>query len=218
MSKYVSADWHAAPMAWPIIKEYLKEDDTLYYLGDITGRGLGPGWKHLKEMLSDEQVVYIPGNHDYMIAEYALGERNDYLLYINGESPTIKEIEVDPSAKYTARWIKSLPLYAEYERPDGKKIFMSHSGSTDIEDDHSLLWDRFEYLTSHNYTNYDYVIHGHTRAQHIKSDLGERAPEYEHGAFWYYPWRCTVDCGTIFTNEIVLLNLDTFEEKIICLP
>ena len=229
MANYCSSDWHSAPWAWPIVKEFLKPDDKLYYLGDITGRGAEPtgGWNHLKEMLDDNRIVYIPGNHDYIIADW-FDTGDEYLSYINGEISTIVAIDADPEAKNYIKRIKNLPLYVVYMRRDGKKVFMSHSGSINIDDECDLLWDRIEYLTQQNWTDYDYIIHGHSRAKHIMKDLQKvnefygkeqyTVPAYTGGAYFYYPWRATVDCGTILSNQITLLNIDTFEEEIFNAP
>lgn len=213
---FCSADWHAQPHAWEIVSKFLSSDDTLYYLGDVTGRGAGDGWDMLKQMLCDPRVIYICGNHDRIVADAVEEGSISYLAHINGEASTVMSaLGDDPVVtENMPKRIRRLPLWAVYCNKVGKKIYMSHSGSTDISDEHELLWDRLEYLTKKNYTEYDYVIHGHTRAQHIKNDLGESAPEYTGGAYWYSDWRATVDCGTILTNQIVLLDLDTFEEEI----
>lgn len=46
MANYCSSDWHGVEWAWPAVKDFLKSDDTLYYLGDATGRcnNIDGGW------------------------------------------------------------------------------------------------------------------------------------------------------------------------------
>lgn len=182
----------------------------------------------LKEMLADPRVVYLRGNHDVMLSD-SICRPNDYktinLHWANGGGMTINAAASDPTAREMAYQIRKLPTHITYTNPNGEVIFMSHSGSTDLDDEYSLIWDRNEYLTTLNFTDYDYVIHGHTRAGHIMKDLKNlneflpdekkfAVPEYKGGAYWYYTWRCTVDCATIMTNQIVLLDLDTFDEHI----
>lgn len=229
---WVSSDWHGAQWAWDIAQEFLGFNDMLYYLGDVTDRGSGlnndGGWNMLKQMLQDPRVIYIKGNHDAMLAD-AITRPNNYdavsLCWMNGGEMTMNAAAADPEAKEVVAAIRHLPLYDVYTRPDGAKVFLSHSGSADIDDPESLLWDRNEYITHQNWTGYDYVIHGHTRAQHIIRDLqnvnefleADRRiviPEYKGGAYWYFPWRTTVDCGTIRSHQITFLNIDTFEEEI----
>lgn len=231
MANYVSADWHGAQWAWEAVKSFLKEEDRLYFLGDAIDRGPGldndGGWSMLKEMLADERVFYLLGNHEDMLynAYFMRDGDAEWLNRINGGAETLAAARSDPNAESMIRQFNYLPLTFEYKRPDGKTIFMSHSGSTNIDSRKALLWDRSEYFTRDNWTDYDYVIGGHTRAEHIIKDLQEAnefywtekkydIQPYEDGAYWITPWRCTVDCGTILSNQIVLLNLDTFEEHI----
>lgn len=235
MANYVSSDWHGAQWAWRLTQEFLGPDDKLYYLGDSTDRGSGlngdGGWSMLKEMLQDDRIIYIQGNHDEMLAN-AISYPNSYrevtLCIRNGGQNTLNVAVTDPEAKAIVKKIRELPLYVEYIRPDGKKVFMSHSGSTNLLSPWDLLWDRAEYFTSQNWTEYDYILHGHTRARHIIKDLKEvnkfygeeryTIPAYNGGAYWYNDYRCTIDCGTILSDQIVLINLDTFEEEIFNSP
>ena len=228
MATYVCSDLHGNWELWAEIKKFLKPDDTLYYLGDATDRG-PDGWSILKEMLNDTRIIYIAGNHDIMLAD-RIRDPYDYeaasLHHSNGGNPTWIEAENDPAAKDIMRKIYQLPKYATYKNTDGLNIFMSHSGCTNIEDDEELIWDRSEYITSKNYTDYDVVIHGHTTIPHLIDDLQEVfsfyfqeserpvVEKWEGGAYWYYGWRCDIDCCTIVTRQTVLLNLDTFDEEI----
>lgn len=235
MANYASADWHGAQWAWDKVKSFLKGEDRLYFLGDAIDRGSGRvhdgGWLMMKEMLFDERVFYLKGNHEDLLYDAYFDEedsKNRRLCYVNGGKDTLAAAEADFNAGLVFSRIKNLPLMFKYKHPDGKVIFMSHSGSTDIDSGHALLWDRVEFLTSTNWTDYDYVIHGHTSAKHIIQELKDvnefywntpkggqyDIPEHKGGAYFYFPWRCTVDCRTIRSNQIVLLNLDTFEQHI----
>lgn len=233
MAIYVSSDWHAAQWAWSTVQEFLNFNDMLYFLGDAVDRGAGlnndGGWTMLKQMVEDPRVIYLKGNHEQILVD-AFSYLNDYrainLCSINGGMNTLNAARCDPEAQKYIDIIKKLPTYT---CPNGTKIFLSHSGSTNIDNEHDLLWDRTEYLTWQNYTNYDYVIHGHTAPRHIMEDFQKvnnfynlekkyAVPAYTGGAYWYYPWRCTVDCGTVLSNQITLLNIDTFEEEIFNAP
>ena len=227
MAVYACSDIHGHWELWAAIKQFLKEDDTLYYLGDATDRG-PDGWAILKDMHNDARVYYIAGNHDIMLADRITRPYNYdavNLHYSNGGEPTWMEAENDPEAKEIMHWIRKMPKYAVYENVDGLKIFMSHSGSTNIEDEEDLIWDRSEYITNRNHTDYDVIVHGHTTIPHLIEDLEEvhkfyfggekpNLPEWEGGAYWYHGFRCDIDCCTIRTRQTVLLNLDTFDEEI----
>lgn len=228
MSVYACSDLHGNWELWAEIKKFLKPDDTLYYLGDATDRG-SDGWAILKEMLNDSRINYIAGNHDIMLAN-RIGNPYNYdiasLHHSNGGHSTWLDAEEDPDAQNIKNKIRFLPLYAIYENTDGLKIFMSHSGSTHIDSQEDLLWDRSEYITPKNHTEYDVVVHGHTTIPHLIQDLEEvysfyfqedERPvieDWEGGAYWYHGCRCDIDCCTIVTRQTVLLNLDTFDEEI----
>ena len=220
---YACSDIHGNGALWDTIKKILNEDDILYYLGDSTDRG-PDGWRILKEMIADKRIKYIAGNHDIMLAN-RIGNPYNYRIagihHSNGGSPTWDAAENDPESNDVKIAIRRMPLYAIYTNKNNKVIFMSHSGSTSIDNPEELIWDRTEYLSkSKTCEDYDYVVHGHTTIPHLIQDLKffyEDIPiNWESGAFWYHNGtRCDIDCYTIKTNRTVLLNLDTFEETII---
>lgn len=229
MAVYACSDLHGNWELWLEIKKFLKSEDKMFFLGDAADRG-DSGWAILKEMLNDERITYIAGNHDIMLAD-RIGNPNSYrianLHHSNGGFPTWEAAENDPEAKEIMVKIRRLPKYAVYENADGLKIFMSHSGSTNIDDDEDLIWDRTEYVSTKNHSDYDVIVHGHTTIPHLIQDLDQiRAfygfdgkdlpplPDWEGGAYWYHGNRCDIDCCTIVTRQTVLLNLDTFDEEI----
>ena len=230
MATYACSDLHGNWELWTEIKKFLKPDDTLYCLGDSTDRG-PDGWAILKEMLEDNRVIYIAGNHDIMLAD-RIKNPLDYhiaaLHHANGGEPTWQDAENDPEALEIAKKIDSLPAYTIYTNISGLNIFMSHSGSTNISDREDLIWDRSEYITNTNHTDYDVIVHGHTTIPHLIKDIEDvhhfyfqdneeevfKCPEWEGGVYWYHGYRCDIDCCTIMTRQTVLLNLDTFDEEI----
>jgi predicted phosphodiesterase len=226
MRVFACSDLHGNGKLWDAIKAFLKPDDKLIYLGDATDRG-PDGWRILKEMINDDRVEYLAGNHDIMLRD-RLRNRNDYwaanLHNSNGGITTWMAAEDDPEAHQIMLAICQMPLYTVYENKDGLKIFLSHSGSTEIDSEEALTWDRTEYVTSKNYTAYNVIVHGHTTIPHLIKDLKEcyefyekpaaAVPEWEGGAYWYHGFRCDIDCCTIRTNQTVLLDLDTFDEEI----
>lgn len=229
MAVYACSDLHGNKYLWDAIKDFLAPDDILYYLGDATDRG-PDGWAILKEMLNDKRVNYIIGNHDIMLAD-RIELPNNYrianLHNSNGGNPTWKHAQNDEEAKNIKLILDSLPYYAVYTNADGLKIYMSHSGSLNTDNQESLVWDRNEYFNRSKPEPYDIVVHGHTTIPHLLEDLTEfnlfyseegdekyDIPEWEGGALWYNNYRCDIDCCTVVTNHTVLLNLDTFDEEI----
>lgn len=229
MAVYACSDLHGNWELWVAIKNFLKEDDKLFYLGDATDRG-PDGWAILKEMLNDKRITYIAGNHDIMLAD-RIGNPHNYrianLHHSNGGHPTWMDAEEDPEADAIKVKIRQMPLYAVYDNAQGAKVFMSHSGSTNINSKEDLIWDRTEYAHKGRPDPYDVVVHGHTTIPHLLDDLEglnhfiddpnkkfDLPAEWEGGALWYTDYRCDIDCCTIVTRQTVLLNLDTFDEEI----
>ena len=50
MSVYCAADWHGNYWVWEKVKEILKPDDILCFLGDAADRG-PDGWRIIKELI-----------------------------------------------------------------------------------------------------------------------------------------------------------------------
>ena len=224
---FACSDLHGDGILWNTIKEFLQPEDKMFFVGDATDRG-PDGWQILKEMIADPRITYIAGNHDLMLAD-RIARPNSYdavsLHYSNGGRPTWDVAENDPDAREVMLAIRRMPLWATYTNKDGLIIFMSHSGSTDINDPHDLVWNRDEYLSRFKPDNYDIVVHGHTTIPHLIRDF-DRANEFlsedrqfkmedwQGGAYWYHGFRCDIDCCTIKTKMTVLLDLDTFDEEI----
>ena len=224
---FACSDLHGDGTLWDMIKDFLSSNDKLFFLGDATDRG-PDGWRILKEMIADPRIIYIAGNHDLMLAD-RIAYQNDYnkvnLHYSNGGRLTWIAAENDPDIRKVMLFIRKMPLWATYKNKNNLVIFMSHSGSTDIKNSHELVWDRNEYFTRFKPDKYDIVIHGHTTIPHLIKDLNHankflpedrqyQIQDWQGGAYWYHNFRCDLDCCTAKTNKIVLLNLDTFEEKI----
>ena len=99
------SDFHS--MEWPlekVKKYYLNEYDKVFILGDTTDRGEDWNGKYglallleVKELADryPNRIVYIPGNHDAALYDYAKYQDQDAerLLQINGGSATIEDIE-----------------------------------------------------------------------------------------------------------------------------
>ena len=213
---FVCSDIHGNYKIWTKIKNFLNADDILYYLGDATDRG-PDGWKILKEMLSHPNVIYIAGNHDIMLANRIQKPDNYHIATIhsaNGGFLTWASAEKDPEAKRVMRKLFTLPLHTTYINEFNQKIFMSHSGSTDIYDNENLLWDREEIYKTINDTPYDIIIHGHTPIPSLKKRLNDITPWDEKEVYGYNGYKIDIDCYTIKTGKTILLDLNTFDSHV----
>ena len=64
---YAITDLHGRLDLWKEVKKILQPNDKVYFLGDAMDRG-PDGYALFLELLSDERVVYLKGNHEDMMA------------------------------------------------------------------------------------------------------------------------------------------------------
>ena len=102
---YACSDLHGKYNLWKSIKNYLKNEDTLIFLGDAIDRG-PDGLKILYEIMKKPNTIYLCGNHEDMMSKairkikdsIETGETyyiydNDFMLWIqNGGNTTLDEV------------------------------------------------------------------------------------------------------------------------------
>ena len=148
MSFYVCSDLHGQGKLWDKIKEFLEPTDTLFCLGDCIDRGLD-GWRILKEMLLDERVYLLKGNHEDMMVNFFTNKNqyNHSLWMYNGGEPTLKDFNKEEDKEEWIKKINDLPQYINIVI-NGKEFKMSHAGYTpnlnpeELIKYGDLLWDR----------------------------------------------------------------------------
>jgi calcineurin-like phosphoesterase family protein len=216
------------------VVDFLKPEDKVYCLGDCGDRGTQP-WETIKAVAANPQFIYLKGNHEQMLVE-AMKE-TDKLGYISYWHPKTSHLITNDGADTLEGWYKEksnywinyldkLPTSSVYINQEGARIFLSHAGFTPlITKNPDFLWNR-----THIYDDYptlkspiDIVVHGHIPCQLLSKKLqkaaefqGKPLPTlYAHGAYWYaYMHKVCLDCASWISKEVVLLNLDTFEERI----
>ena len=100
MATYAFSDLHGDYQLWTAIKNYCKDDDILFFLGDVNDRG-NDGIKILQEMIDDPRIIYILGNHEDMLLGYiedglsrSLQDKaSKKIINANGSLPTIQEFQ-----------------------------------------------------------------------------------------------------------------------------
>lgn len=239
MSVYASSDWHGDLAVAKKVFDFLKPDDTLYFLGDCADRGKN-GVEVAQMLLNDSRVFFIKGNHDVFMEEglndfIKIGfPRNENLWITNGGYPTMKELSkmTDNEMRILKAQLKQLPETLIYKNTSGKDIILNHCGYTpnfSAEGSdffypilYTPYWDRshfFEYWDDVHFPN-TYMVHGHTPVIFIEKSFNDwvgkkTLPEdqYDFKAFHYCNGhKICIDLGSFYTNKTVLLNLDTFEE------
>lgn len=233
MSVWAFSDIHGNRKLFDAIKNFIKEDDTVYFLGDACDRG-SDGWEIIKEILADERFIYLKGNHeDMLVKAYFEQMEEDYsshremdLWFWNGGQPTANGMGYDKVKEVinTVNKLRLLPLTAEYINKNGELIHMSHAGwSMGLETPTSeeWIWDRTHFLDTRWFgPDNAIIIHGHTPIPHLVEELsffyeGLAEEELEPGALWYCGGhKICIDCGAHFTGITTLINLDTFDEEI----
>ncbi len=195
MATYVISDIHGQyDMFLDVLKKIdLKDEDTLYVLGDVLDRGPHP-IKVLLKLMEMPNAICLTGNHEYMAVEclsFLLTEVTDLALdeldvktlgnlvtwQYNGAKSTIDEFR-ELSREMQEEVIEFIKDFSIYEEVcvNGQDYLMVHAGlgnfepSKDIED-YSLkdiIWDRAEY--EKKYYDDKIVITGHTPTQMIEGN------------------------------------------------
>lgn len=231
IATYVISDIHGQyDMFMELLdKIKLKDEDTLYILGDVLDRGPHP-IKTLRKLMEMPNAICLVGNHEVMalecleflmkeITETSIEELDKTILdnlltwQYNGSQSTIDEFrQLDPETMQDViDFIKDLSIYEEVSVND-KDYLLVHAGlgnylpKKDIEDYslHDLIWVRADYDVQY-YTD-TYVITGHTPTQFIE--------ENPHPGYIYLRNNhIAIDCGAhIPGGRLAALCLDTGEE------
>lgn len=233
MNTFACSDLHGCLDYYKAIKDFIKSEDKVYFLGDAGDRGPQP-WETIKVIAQDPQFIYLKGNHEDMLAK-ALFDAIDHdymggyrLLAYNGGEQTFDQCMLEPMPRAWAEWFDGLPTYQEYINKNGERVCMSHAGFTPwlsedggikIPNQHGdkLIWDRNHYFDNDSWGPWGnaIVVHGHTPIPYLWDDLNVPRKAQEKGAFWYADGRkLDIDTGAVWTGHCVLVNLDTWEEHI----
>ncbi len=231
MATYVVSDIHGEYDKFLdiLLQINLKDNDTLYILGDVVDRGPHP-IKVIQKLMEMHNAICIAGNHEVMALECldllcrniddisiesldreAVGKLTDWLY--NGGKTTIDGFKVLPNEKRldVIDFMKDFEVYEEVEA-GGKDFLLVHAGlggfvpGKDIEeyslDD--LIWHRAEYDIC--YFEDKYVVTGHTPTQNIP---GNKHPGY----IFKQNNHIAIDCGACFAGgRLACIRLDDLAE------
>ena len=231
MAVWVTADLHGNYNLWEQIKAFLKEDDTLIFLGDAVDRG-DRGFEIFMELLNDERVCYLRGNHEEMMADAYLlqSEKGEFLKhwYKNGGKATkanIDSLGLDwDTKKALLHKVYQLPLWAQYINESGDTFILSHAGYTpgdyydkmnEDQKENYLIWNRnhwnLPWSKDEKYKQ-TIMVHGHTPILLMKQwgfNASGLAP------FWYDSnHKVNIDAATANTGLAFLLNLDNYDYEL----
>lgn len=190
---YASSDWHGNGELAIKVLNYLQPDDKLYFLGDAIDRG-PHGYQIMTQLLKDERVIYMMGNHEQMMLEaiqhmikygledYSYSGIDNIWLYGNGGIKTFEDMNYGRGINliYLYKKIKNMPFVCQYTSKNGKNIILEHAGYTPDKNGevkwenkhHDPVWDRDHFYDNWSGANNMYLIHGHTPVQYLKFEYG----------------------------------------------
>ena len=228
MSTYIISDIHGQyDMFMELIdKIKLKENDTLYILGDVLDRGPHP-IKTLMKLMEMPNVICMVGNHELMalecleflmkeITDMSIEELDEMMLdnlvtwQYNGSKSTIDEFrELDSDTKQEViDFIKELLIYEEVSI-NNKDYLLIHAGLGNYSPEkdyspHDLIWMRADYDLK--YLEDKFVITGHTPTQTIEDNP-------KPGFIYRKNNHIAIDCGANYPGgRLAAICLDTGEE------
>ena len=192
MSVYATADWHGCGTVAKKVLDYLKPDDTLYFLGDCADRG-EDGVELFKILMNRPKTIFIKGNHEemlslaipYIVDDYDF-EKKYYMHWMNngGDNtyPALDKLSQQEILKIK-RIIDKMPTKKYYDSPLGHTVILEHAGFSPFvipHRTHDPLWDRQHFhdawFGGYDYRRLDpkttYLVHGHTPVQYLQFEFG----------------------------------------------
>lgn len=211
MAIYACSDFHGNYAAYEAVKNYIGENDVVYYLGDAGDRGPRP-WDTITAIYNDPNFIYIQGNHEDMLVkaitewlpDHIKGEAYD-LLEWNGGHQTFQEWKNSPERNKWMMKLSALPTYETYVNVNNQVIHLTHAGFTPptVPPQDELIWDRWHVHDDWAGFDDEFVVHGHSPTRHYVG--GDEVWSYCDGH------KFDVDISCYRSKRVALLNLDTFE-------
>jgi len=190
------------------------KNDTLICLGDAGDRG--PNTKETFDLLLQiKNLIYIKGNHDTWLLNWALGEYDimEGVWIYNGGNRTIKSYDSDPD-NVPESHIELLKNALLYHLTDDNKLFV-HGGidphkAIEEQNKEGLLWDRdFVFETWDEFKKgvkeqfgYDEIYLGHTPTTSLP--FNSDVPLNLNGVWM-------MDTGAAWGHKLSIMNIDTKE-------
>ena len=212
MAVWSCSDFHGNFKAYEVVKNYIGENDIVYYLGDAGDRG-PESWRTITAIYNDPQFIYMKGNHEDMLInairewqpEHIKGEEY-YLLEHNSGRRTFKEWKNSPERNIWVSRLERLPFYLIHVNKNNQIIHLSHAGFTPptIPCYDEIIWSRYHFNDKWTGKENEFVVHGHTPTSHMTLGTHE-VYKYCNGH------KIDIDVSTWRTNKVALLNLDTLE-------
>lgn len=210
-------------------KIHFSDKDELYVLGDAMDRGPEP-IKVIQDMMGRPNVIYIVGNHDYMmlstLSRLAVEITEDnYENYLTSEDLLNYSCWLLDGGQVTANQFRALPreeqravleylsdgLTYEVIEEKGKQLLLVHAGLRDFEEKKSLedyafpdfLFERINYNRRYYQDYRKIIVTGHTPTPNIRTDA---QPLIYRGN-----GHIAIDCGCVFGGNLAAYCVETEE-------
>ena len=218
---YICSDIHGLYDRWQrLLKAIdLKEDDTIYVLGDMIDRG-PDGIEVLRDMMHRDNVIPFMGNHEHMMLMYLAGyDRISWTMECNGGMHTLRifrdlpKDEQDEILEYLENcWIVrtleinghrySLSHIGVTPETEDRRAYFSAYG-TDVYDLQKMVWGEYPYdLSRINYQPAELCpttfISGHKFTRRWRGYIDDDTVyirDFENGCRYI-----DIDCGCAFGN------------------
>jgi len=212
--KFVISDIHGCFKSFEKLvndKIKLTKEDKLYLLGDYIDRG--PSSKQVVDMIIDmiEQgydVVPLLGNHEQLMTNSSLGQRDLSMWLLNGGEITLESFGIKNTKELEEKYVSFFYKLEYYVEEEG--CYLVHAGfnfnSPNIFADHeAMIWIR-DYKVEPEKLDNKTLIHGHTpiSIDFIEYAVKERSAEIN------------LDNGCVYSHvdglgNLCCLDLDTYE-------
>lgn len=229
--RYIVSDVHGCYDEYQELlqKIHFSQKDTLYVLGDAMDRGPEP-IKVIKDLMMRENVVYLVGNHDYMMlrtlkklaveitkenCENHLASEDllNYFYWIQDGGRTTSDqfrtLSLEEQQDILAYVSDALVYEVLYER--GKELILVHAGIRGFEEKKELddydffdfIYERTDYSRRYYPDPHKFLVTGHTPTLLIHPDGQPRI--YQGNG------HIAVDCGCVFGGCLAAYCVETEE-------
>lgn len=224
---YVMSDIHGNYKAFIEMLDLidLKDNDTLYILGDVIDRGKD-GIEILEFIRGCKNIVLLMGNHEEMMYDAMINKDTNIDMFIhwaykNGGIPTYQALmNLSQQERYAIlNYVHNLDKYKIIE-VNGVKYLLVHAGllllyNFTLEEllkmqGDNLLWIRGKFLKSKVKTDYK-IVFGHTPVTSM-TDYIQADDRIKNNLIWINENKIGIDCGCGFDKKLACLRLNDMKE------
>lgn len=229
--RYIISDIHGCYEEYRELLEkiHFSGNDLLYVLGDAMDRGPEPV-RVIKDMMARKNVVYIVGNHDYMMLctlkklAVEITEEN-WETHLTSEDLMNYFYWIQDGGRITCDQFRTLPrreqqeilsyvsnaLIYEVLKERDRELILVHAGIRGFEEKKDLneydlfdfIYERTDYSRKYYQDRHKFLVTGHTPTLLIHPD-GQPLVYQKNG-------HIAVDCGCVFGGNLAAYCVETEE-------